>query len=209
MYLAITLLIVAVFIFMFLSALYYGKYYKEREKNIRLEVSREKDREAATTDSLTGLYNRRPLMKRMAEEKSRAVRRKYGFVTLFIDLDDFKKINDNHGHTTGDAVLIKVANEIKRIIRPYDIAARYGGDEFVVMLMEIPLEAAATLAKKIAEAIKRIEINDFNMGISASIGIHQFGSNNATEDPIEEADKAMYRAKDNGKSTIFVSKKSM
>jgi len=200
---------VIISIFIFLSALYYSKYYKEREKNIQLTLLYEKERELAITDPLTGLYNRRSLKQRITEEISRAVRYKHNFITLFIDLDDFKMVNDKYGHAAGDMVLKETSDRLKRIIRRYDIAARYGGDEFVVILLEIPMEPAILLAKKIIEAIKNIEVKDVNAGISASIGIHEFASENYADNPIQEADRAMYHVKDNEKGAIYISKKNL
>lgn len=164
----------------------------------------------ATYDSLTGLPNRRLLQRKLEKEISRAIR--YGHIgaLLFIDLDNFKTINDSLGHAVGDDLLKLVAQRIRECIRQEDAAARMGGDEFVIILTELDSQRhmAANKAQSISEEIRLClsapcTVSGYELRTSLSIGISLFPKPEKNADDIlKQADTAMYRAKSDGRNTI-------
>lgn len=159
----------------------------------------------ANHDNLTGLANRRLLLELLAEYIPMAVRADRRMAVLYIDLDDFKPINDNLGHQSGDEVLSEVAARLRQAVRASDTVARIGGDEFVVLVQNLTeRESAGRLAQKIIEAIsKPITVGDAQLKVGASIGISIFPDDARNRDDLlNRADEAMYDAKTGGKRTI-------
>uniref|UniRef100_UPI00260F3BD9 putative bifunctional diguanylate cyclase/phosphodiesterase n=1 Tax=Hydrogenimonas sp. TaxID=2231112 RepID=UPI00260F3BD9 len=174
-----------------------------------LKEKEEKILYLANHDYLTGTYNRR-FFQEMLTQRIEALRREnhYGAI-LFIDLDDFKEINDTLGHDIGDAVLVTMTERIKSCTRKADIVARIGGDEFVVLLNleTLAVNHAAIKAEMIAEKIlnhikKPMRIQGNDIRINASIGIAIIDKNATTSDLMKFADIAMYQAKKTGKNRI-------
>jgi diguanylate cyclase (GGDEF)-like protein len=162
----------------------------------------------ATRDPLTDLYNRRVFWELFEYEVSRAQRHSYQFALLVIDLDNFKLVNDNYGHATGDRYLQGVAHAIKGILRPGDIFARYGGDEFVLILPDTQLQAAGGVAQRLLDSVSTMQIgSDDGAPItgSASIGlaVYPLHADNA-KDLFLFADSMMYKAKGAGKQQVGV-----
>lgn len=163
----------------------------------------EKIRHLANHDSLTGLPNLRVATDRLAMALKQAQRGKTLLAILFIDLDGFKNVNDNHGHDAGDLVLKKIAKRLASSVRATDTVARIGGDEFIVLLTEM---YCADIAEKIAEKIiqqvsQAISFNNINLQVGASIGIALYPDNG--DDPeslLKRADDAMYVIKNSGKN---------
>ena len=157
-------------------------------------------------DPLTGLMNRNSLKDNAVRYLARGRRIKSIIAVLFIDLDDFKKINDSLGHTTGDLVLIETANRFKRIARKEDIIARIGGDEFIQVVELKNTLSGTKQANKIINAInKPFQINDKSIQINASIGIAFFPADgNTFKELIAKADIALLKAKELGKNKIIV-----
>ncbi len=159
----------------------------------------------ASTDALTGLASYRTLQTRMSHEMERSKRSGDSFAVLFLDLDRLKELNDRYGHEQGNVVLRTVADEIRRTIRGTDLAARYGGDEFVVLLMRTDRAGALRVADAVRE---RIELAGARLGylagqISASIGVAEYDPAAPGEGPIlEQADRALYLAKAAGRNTV-------
>ena len=159
----------------------------------------------AITDSLTGLYVRRYFYERLSEELKRSESYNFKFAFLMIDIDDFKKCNDTYGHLVGDVILKDLGRIIKESIREIDLAARYGGEEFSVILPETDLAGAGLVAERVR---KRVEANVFkaydeNLNITISIGVAEYplDAKNVTS-LVNEADKALYKAKRSGKNVV-------
>ncbi|MCX4186224.1 diguanylate cyclase domain-containing protein [Methylophaga sp. OBS4] len=157
----------------------------------------------AKFDSLTELVNRQTLEEEIAQTHKQALSEKSAYYIIFIDLDEFKSINDTMGHSVGDAVLKSVSGRLKSISRNLDMIARIGGDEFVMLLKNVSEKADVTkIAERIIEKISEpIKVNNHTLQISASLGIAS--NHHATYDPDEvlrNADMAMYKAKNSGRN---------
>ncbi len=150
--------------------------------------------EQASQDGLTGLANQRTFYSELRKELSRAQRRGHSTVLVYFDLDGFKKLNDTKGHKRGDEILVATANSTKSCLRESDIAARYGGDEFCLILPETSLSEAEQLCEKICKAI---ESSTGDTGISCSMGIAIATPEKSMDANtlVKSADKAMYEAK--------------
>ena len=154
-----------------------------------------------TLDFLTGLCNREYFQEILNGQIQKAKRNSRKIAIIYLNLDDFGRVNQQYGHNIGDEVLIEVATRLKNSTRIYDVVARAGGDEFVCLLDEIPEDVAATaetffarIVKNIAE--KPIKIGDFSFKISASMGVVVFPDSATTaEDLVSLSDRAMYEAK--------------
>jgi diguanylate cyclase (GGDEF)-like protein len=167
--------------------------------------SRDMAIELSTVDSLTGLYNRAYLFAAVDREIQRSARSRRGFCLLMMDLDELKPINDRFGHFHGDRVLRGVAEIISHGVRRLDTAARYGGDEFVVLLPETEPHGAYVLAEKIRQGVSELAIETPRDRIrtSLSIGIVTYPEDGRTADQLMiSADQAMYSSKRRGKNRI-------
>jgi diguanylate cyclase (GGDEF)-like protein len=175
--------------------------FELEQLNIEIEQKTKELENIAMYDLLTGLPNRNMLNYQLRKAFLNVSRSDGQIAVLFLDLDDFKKVNDSHGHTDGDKLLIQAANRLRSSIRRVDMACRFGGDEFVVVLGHIDNENDAVLvAQEILEAFKEpIKIQNSLFYVSTSIGI-AFAPEDMTqsEDLISYADIAMYEAKDDG-----------
>ena len=159
------------------------------------------------TDPLTGLLNRRYLEERLTEELNRSQRYSYSMSCLMIDIDDFKSYNDHNGHQAGDVALKITAHALKAALRSADVACRYGGEEFCILLPQTSLSEAGVIAERMRQ---RVTETDYPYGrsqplgtVSVSIGISTFANNiDTAETVIAAADRALYRAKHKGKNRI-------
>ncbi len=164
------------------------------------------------TDFLTGWHNRRYLHARLKEELARAQRQGSGLTCLLIDLDRFKQINDQHGHLVGDMALREAAQRVDAHIRDSDAAARFGGDEFVVLAPGVTPEQAAALAERIRQAVcdSPLEVsNGLAVQLTVSIGVagivldrNESDLKKSAEQLLADADAALYRAKQNGRNRV-------
>jgi diguanylate cyclase (GGDEF)-like protein len=186
----INILIVGVLFVLFFILLYLISAKSLREK------------ELISKDYLTDLYNRRYFYD-IAEEYLLLCKRKHTSVSLcMIDIDDFKLINDTHGHNIGDEVLKLFALETKSVIRESDILSRFGGEEFLLLLPDTNIEDAEVLSNKIC---KHLENLDTNVIFTVSIGISQYENSQTIDDLIIESDKCLYTAKKEGKNRVVKS----
>ena len=157
-------------------------------------------------DALTGLANRALFSDRVTNAIARAARRNRSVSVLFLDLDDFKTVNDSLGHAAGDELLLFVADRLTSSLRPGDTAARLGGDEFAILTEdEHSLEVAVSIAERVQRALEApFPLSGKEVFVRASIGIAQLGEGDTAGDLLRNADVAMYRAKDAGKGRFAI-----
>ena len=160
--------------------------------------------EAAMTDPLTTVLNRRAMMEYLTREVARNQRDNTHFVLLLADLDHFKDINDSHGHDVGDWVLIETAKRFKNIIRGQDAVARWGGEEFLILLPDTGLKGGLMAAEKIRNCIagEPFIAHGRKLHITVSIGVAAFRPDQPLDDCIRAADMALYKAKDYGRNRV-------
>jgi diguanylate cyclase (GGDEF)-like protein len=164
-------------------------------------------REQATRDSLTGLYNRRYFNETIERELARARRENHPVSVMIMDIDLFKQINDSHGHAFGDEVLRVLSSLININIRAGDIAYRYGGDEFVVVLPGAGIEVTKRRAEMVCQAFNAASIHDDGRALAAtiSVGISTYPKHGDNGDVIlSRADSALYQAKQDGRNRVRV-----
>jgi diguanylate cyclase (GGDEF)-like protein len=167
----------------------------------------------ATLDALTGFYNRRQLEERIKQEVSNAKRQHAPLCGIMTDIDFFKGVNDTYGHAVGDLVLKTIAKVIRGQLREYDIAGRYGGEEFSILLPFTKIEEAKMVAERLRKSIeeKVIDISKVNpesdvkeISVTLSLGIYEMQENDNDEDLLKKADKALYEAKNTGRNKVVV-----
>ena len=157
----------------------------------------------AITDALTGLYNHRYLHERLSEELHRGRESGHPLSVLFCDLDNFKQYNDANGHSAGDAVLREIAHLIEQSVRNVDVAGRYGGEEFVVLLVETDKDAALLVAERIRERIREAGFEAGGQPLTVSVGVATCPDDgDRREQLLERADAAMYVAKRLGRDRV-------
>ncbi len=167
----------------------------------------------ATLDALTGFYNRRQLEERIKQEVSGAKRQKRNLCVIMTDIDYFKNVNDTYGHAAGDLALKHVSAVIKHQLRDYDIAGRYGGEEFAIILPFTKLEEAEMVAQRLRKAVEntKIDISKINadanekiISVTISLGISEYTNGDNEKKVLQKADKALYKAKENGRNRAEV-----
>jgi len=170
----------------------------------RTQQLAEKNRELeclSVTDRLTGLYNRLKLDEELDQELSRANRYGTPFSVVLLDIDRFKRVNDNHGHLMGDRVLVELADILRRTVRDTDRAGRWGGEEFLIICPETRLDGATLLAEK-----QRVAIADHRFPVidccGASFGVSAYHEGDSIESLLARADAALYRAKEGGRNRV-------
>ena len=175
----------------------------------KLKKANEQLRQMAFRDGLTGLYNHRYFQELMDHELSRATRYQKPLSLMMLDIDNFKQINDTYGHPVGDMVIQKLSRTIDNTIRDCDIATRYGGEEFAVVLPETDLKGAAIVAERLRKKIELLKIiaNDKCINATVSIGLAHYLSSNGKKEKseiISEADNALYNSKKTGRNKISI-----
>ena len=174
----------------------------ERQRAI---ASAEKFAHAAAVDPITGVFNRRHLHVRLDEELQRSRRHNIPVAVLVLDIDDFKTINDSYGHLVGDLVLRDVAEILRRSVRVFDICARFGGDEFVIVMPGSAPAGAARIAERIRELIAAYAPGDrrlARLSLTASIGLAMSFPESTAAEVLDRADRALYTAKNQGKNRV-------
>jgi len=172
------------------------------EAGIKNLVLFEHVKNLATQDALTGLHNYRYFREALGQEVERCRRYNMPLSLLFLDIDDFKQINDTLGHQHGDAIIREVGVILKGGIRLADLLCRYGGDEFVLLMSQTPLKQALLLAERLRRLIARTPITQAGQStqLTVSIGVASLTAGMSMEDLIKAADGALYRAKEAGKN---------
>lgn len=176
-----------------------------RKKNNQLEDLLHTLDRLASTDSLTGLYNRRRFESVLEKEYKRMKRYGTTFSCLIVDIDYFKKVNDAHGHKAGDAVLREIADILKSNVRQIDTIARWGGEEFVILMPETRKEEASIAAKRILQSVEEHKFPAApDISLTVSIGLAQASdySQDDSERVLHAADMAMYEAKRKGRNRL-------
>jgi diguanylate cyclase (GGDEF)-like protein len=168
-----------------------------------LEVQSEELLEMATVDSLTGLLNRRELDNRASKALSQARRSKLSVAVIVIDIDFFKTINDTYGHSFGDDTLRKLGEILLSRQRENDVVARFGGEEFVLILMDIDKKNAFKFAESLRITIEETKINGINITVSIGISLNNEHSNQF-EALFKEADTALFKAKGSGRNKTIL-----
>jgi diguanylate cyclase (GGDEF)-like protein len=179
---------------------------EEMQKRVALE---EKLKELASTDPLTGLYNRRQYEMLFQHEIGRSRRRDAPLSVGILDLDNFKLVNDTHGHTAGDAVLRSVADVCRKNLRAIDIVGRLGGEEFIILMPECDIDQANILGNRLLKMIESavVDTNTATIRITATIGITQlFPDDKGIEVIISRADDALYRGKRAGRNRVEINR---
>lgn len=200
---------------------YVGKPFDERELVARVEgllriramhdelaAATRRLEALAVTDELTGLYNYRYLNTRLREELKRAERHREPLACAMLDVDRFKRINDDHGHDVGDVVLREVARRVRGAVREIDVVARYGGDELLLILPSTPFSGALTVASRVWNDIRATPVSagDLELRLSCSIGVALYPSRDVSDPDalLRAADQALYQAKRDGRDRIGV-----
>lgn len=160
--------------------------------------------QAARTDELTGLSNRRDMQNRLGQEFSRFQRSGHHFSIVLIDLDLFKNINDDYGHDAGDEVLKRFSALLSNVIRQTDVAARWGGEEFLILLPDTSLLQALTLAERIRSEVQETHFNFNNsrLPVTLSAGVCTIAQAESVNDLLRQADLHLYSAKDAGRNQV-------
>ena len=182
---------------------------QHKKTNDRLRATLQAGLNAAVTDSLTGLYNRRYALTHLSHLFDKSLRSGTELSLIMVDLDHFKRVNDQFGHAAGDAVLCAVAKTLKGAIRASDLLARLGGEEFVVILPDTPPDQAQGLAQRLCGLVRNLRIKAAPRQITASIGLSAIGPDRLRTGPnphfehlLHEADKALYAAKSKGSDQV-------
>ncbi|MDI1346173.1 MAG: diguanylate cyclase [Pseudolabrys sp.] len=157
----------------------------------------------ATTDSLTGLFNRFKFNQELSIEMLRALRYQTPLSLVFYDIDHFKRVNDTYGHQAGDKVLITLSSFVATRIRKIDVLARWGGEEFIILVPGSATEMARGLAESLRDGMCKLSFDDVGT-VSCSFGVAQLKAGDTAETFIARADEAMYRAKTNGRNRVEV-----
>ena len=178
----------------------------ERALSSELEAANRTLSDLANTDVLTGVLSRRALFERLTEELARLNRFGGKLAVLMVDIDHFKRVNDKHGHQTGDLVLQAVAGAFFATLRTNDRVGRYGGEEFLAILPEIGAAGAFAVAERLRGAIASLAVQTPGAGISvtASIGVAELKGDEKTESLLARADTALYAAKDAGRDRTVI-----
>ena len=172
--------------------------------NEELKNAMQRIEDLASHDELTGLYNRRHLMRSLELEKKRADRTGQFFSIIMLDIDHFKRINDTFGHSKGDDVLKDLANVLNESMRETDICARYGGEEFMVILEQTNKASAQICAERSRKLIAAKKFAGFeeDFMITVSLGFTEYQANEELSQMISRADEALYRAKSSGRNRV-------
>lgn len=186
-----------------------GGYISSLRRNLSISKSEQEKyieiiHEMAIRDELTCLYNRRHVMDLLEYEKKRSARGGGIFCLAMLDIDHFKKVNDNYGHQAGDSVLQQVATLMKNTLRDTEFCGRYGGEEFLIVLTHTDIKGALICSERLRTNIENAVFPDIDTAfkITVSIGLSEYQMREDVEQTILRADKALYRAKKQGRNRV-------
>ncbi|MFT5277569.1 MAG: diguanylate cyclase (GGDEF)-like protein [Glaciecola sp.] len=180
-------------------------YQMVQEKTIELQLANDQLTLLTTLDPLTQVYNRRGFTDAVGKEFSKYKRNNELFSIILIDIDFFKRINDDYGHEAGDMVLIEFANLLQKSTRDYDILARWGGEEFIVLLPNTQLKDAINIANKYRETVRKNEFKfeDRTLRVSLTAGVANIESSTSIDECIKRADSLLYEGKSLGRDQVL------
>jgi diguanylate cyclase (GGDEF)-like protein len=183
------------------------EYQKVRRINEELEESCLQLEQLASLDTLSSLLNRRTLFQRIEIEIERTMRLGLPLTGIMIDIDHFKRVNDNYGHQCGDLVIREIGAKLTKSLRKYDYAGRYGGEEFYVIFSNTTADIAESISERFRSDMEGIkfECGEEHFGVTVSIGVAQFSPRESPDRWINRADGAMYQAKQRGRNQVVVS----
>lgn len=177
-----------------------------RRQKAELAQALEQIRQLATHDDLTGLLNRRAMLDRMQLEQRRSLRSGSPLLIAQLDIDHFKVVNDTHGHAAGDLVLQSFADTVRRNVRDTDVLARWGGEEFVLLLCDTPAADAVALMERLRQAVQAMQVPVPQSGgpitVTVSIGLARHTPADPLAGTLERADRALYAAKAGGRNRV-------
>lgn len=177
-----------------------------RRQKAELARALEQIRQLATHDDLTGLLNRRAMLDRMQLEQHRSLRSGSPLLIAQLDIDHFKAVNDTHGHAAGDLVLQSFADTVRRNVRDTDVLARWGGEEFVLLLCDTPAADAVALMERLRQAVQAMQVPVPQGGgpitVTVSIGLARHAPADPLAGTLERADRALYAAKAGGRNRV-------
>jgi diguanylate cyclase (GGDEF)-like protein len=163
--------------------------------------------ELSITDELSGLFNSRYFFQRVEQEIDRSLRYGRPLSVLFMDIDDFKRFNDQHGHLEGDKVIRELGRTIRKLLRGNDMAFRYGGEEFVAILPETPERGGGLVAERIRSHFEQLTFNPADgsgpLHATLSVGVAELDRRERPKELLRRADQALYQAKAKGKNQVF------
>jgi len=168
-----------------------------------IQMEHKKTEKKAHFDSLTEIYNRYKFNEILVEEFKRSQRYSNNFSIAIIDIDKFKNVNDTYGHLIGDEILIMIAQAVNNKARSTDVLARWGGEEFVILFKETPIDVAKILAERLKDEIQKLH-HDIAGGITASFGATQYKEDDTLKSVFKRCDDALYKAKENGRNRVEV-----
>jgi diguanylate cyclase (GGDEF)-like protein len=172
--------------------------------HITMKLQRDQLNHIAFHDQLTGLYNRYYLLETAEDKVSEVLRSKSGLWLLMIDIDNFKKINDMHGHAIGDLILQKVAHTLQSELRSHDLVSRFGGEEFIILFSPCNKKDALIKSKKLIKQIEALKPNDITVTISIGLSKLLLDNNDNLTSLLKRADDALYIAKENGRNRVEI-----
>jgi diguanylate cyclase (GGDEF)-like protein len=180
------------------------------QRTLELLTVNSKLEQLATTDPLTGIANRRRMTEQISKELDRARRYKHPLALLMVDIDHFKRINDTYGHEVGDQAIVAVAGALSAAMRSIDLVARFGGEEFVLLMPEASLETAGGAAERLRETVSQLCIDvegGLSISLTISVGVAASYPQEAPDSPsalLVRADKALYQAKKDGRDRVVL-----
>ena len=206
-----------VVVFVMTGSAFFAQHLLRKEKSIEAELRLHKQNleylvaertheleQLASIDPLTKIYNRRKFNEILAYEIQQNFRYNKTLSLVMCDIDYFKNINDQHGHDIGDAVLVSFADCLKKNLRQTDIYARWGGEEFIILLPHTAINEASIVANKLCKLIPECSEKQNTVMVTASFGVAQLSTDEDASALITRADKALYQAKDEGRSRVCV-----